>query len=105
MSSPAETVDQVFAWLRKVLGVVLPVLPFSGVYRRLTALFELLIAGSLPSPTDPLPWTIPIAGDWASPLPGLAVSLDQIRIQIEHRPVSSPPLGAPDLGAGAGDHP
>ena len=90
MSSPAETVDMVFRWLRQTLGLFLPTLPFSGVYRRLTALFELTIKGSLPKPTDPLPWIIPLADDWIGPLPGISVSIDQIRLQVAQRPVVSP---------------
>jgi hypothetical protein len=91
MSLPPTTVNQVFGWLRRVFSISLPTLPFSGVYRRLTALFELTIKGSLPAPTDPLPWDIPVASDWISPIPGVAASINQIRIRVEERPTYSPP--------------
>lgn len=90
MTSPAETVDQAFRWLRTVLGVALPVLPLTGLYRRLTALFELTLSGDLPAPTEKKPWIIPVSENWAAPIPGLAVSIENIRIRVAQDEVASP---------------
>jgi hypothetical protein len=91
MSSPTETVNQLFRWIGQTLGLKLPSLPFSGVYARLTALFNMLIKGPVPQPTDPLPWNIAVEDDWLGPIPGTKVAINNISIQVEERPQPSPP--------------
>jgi hypothetical protein len=104
MSSPAETVDRVFRWLGAVFRIVLPMLPLPGVYARLTVLFDLPVAAKLPDPTEPLPWTIPVAESWTAPIPGLAVSFDAIRIHVAaYEPPNPPPLGQPSHPVPASD--
>lgn len=85
MSSPADTVDQVFQWLRKVFGVFLPTLPLATAYRRFTSLFGISIAAPLPAPDAPLPWDVPLAEDWPLPMPGVDVALQHIRIHVAER--------------------
>ncbi|WP_102958640.1 hypothetical protein [Mangrovicella endophytica] len=88
MSSPAETVNAVMSWLGGLFGIVLPQLPFAGVYSRLAGLFDLTVSEPLPSPGDPLPWTIPLAESWILPIPGIAVSIEAISIELRNaRPV------------------
>jgi hypothetical protein len=91
MSSPAETVDTLFGWLRQIFGIFLPRPPFVGGWRWVAALFELPIAGTLPDPGDPLPWSIKVAEDWIDPIPGISVSINDIRIQVAADPIYSPP--------------
>jgi hypothetical protein len=85
-------VNDVMEWLRRVRDIALPTLPFSGVLKRLTALFKLIITGSLPNPRDPLPWTIDVADSWDNVIPGTSVSIDSIRIFVSdvNGPTSPP---------------
>ncbi len=101
MSSPALTVNDLFKWLSQVLAHALPTLPFSGVYQRLSPLFEILIQGQLPDPDDPLPWTVPLASNWPAPIPGLQVPLLTIAVRVGPEPIVPPwsiPPGSPHLG-------
>ena len=90
MSSPTETVNQLFGWISETLGLTLPRLPFTGWYQRLTKLFGMFIKGPVPKATDPLPWSIAVADDWLSPIPGTQVTINQISIVVEERPASPP---------------
>lgn len=85
MNSPPDTVDQVFQWLRKVFGVYLPTLPLAKGWRRLAGLFGIAVDPPLPAPTDPLPWDLPLAEQWPLPLPGVKVSLTDLRIHVAER--------------------
>ena len=93
MSSATDTVDQFFQWLGKVRGVTLPALPYPPRYRRLASLFGLSIAAPLPPPAAPLPWDMPVSGDWPLPLDGVAVVLSDIRIHVADSPAV--PTAAP----------
>lgn len=92
MSSPGLSVNDVLQWLERVRGLTLPTLPFSGVWQRLTALWQKLITSALPSPRSPLPWTIDVGGAWDNVIPGTHVSIESIQIVVSEpgSPVSPP---------------
>lgn len=96
MSSSADTVDQVFQWLRKVFGIFLPTLPLAAACRRFTNLFGIAIAAPLPAPDTPLPWDMPLAKDWPLPLVGVDVTLQQIHIHVAER-ADGPAAAFPSL--------
>ena len=100
MSSPSETVDQLFGWLEQTLGVTLPRLPLQWFASRLTALFRMIVPGPLPQASDPLPWIIPIEGKWTDPVPGTSLSIDGLSVQVKARhPASLQTQLAPSTSA------
>jgi hypothetical protein len=93
MSSPAETVNGLMQWLSTTLGVTLPVLPFSGIWRRVESLWLKLIATTFPTYLLPLPWIFDVEGPWQDLFPGAPVELQNLQILVSERPpIESPTL-------------
>jgi hypothetical protein len=68
-SSPGETVNSVMEWLNALFGLRIPLLPLSGWMQFIRNLWRMTIAGTLPDPKSPLPWRIPIEGNFEGLLP------------------------------------
>jgi hypothetical protein len=91
MSSPSEDVSGAMAWLNEVFHLFIPTLPLTGLWRRFTGLWELLVRGPLPPPETPLPWTIDVEGPWGDLFSGAAVQLDNIQILARSKEPFTPP--------------
>lgn len=90
-SSPPVTVNDVMQWLRKKLGVYLPILPLSGWPSILQSLWELVVP--TPFPSGPLPWTFQIEGSWPAIFPQVGsppVLLENLTIHVLHKSWTSP---------------
>jgi hypothetical protein len=67
--SPSETVNSVMEWLNSLFGLRIPLLPLSGWLQLIRNLWRMAISGSLPDPKQPLPWRIPVEGNFEGLLP------------------------------------
>jgi hypothetical protein len=68
-SSPSETVNSVMEWLNSLFELRIPLLPLSGWLQFIRNLWRMTISESLPDPKQPLPWRIPIDGNFEGLLP------------------------------------
>jgi len=81
MSSPL-TFDSTIVFINETFGLSIPTLPFLSTWMApFTALWELLVSGSLPKPSQPLPWTIEMSGSWLVPVGG-TVALQNVTITV-----------------------
>lgn len=92
MSSPLQTVNDVVGWINKVCGSKLPRLPFKGYAQILTELWNKIVPGALPNPTDSYPWNIPIKGKLSGILKGTKVELEDLSLRVQS---DVPPLPPP----------
>jgi hypothetical protein len=92
MSSPAITVNQAMAWLNEHFGFRIPTLPFASWLTTLASFWEKYIVGPLPPPDEPMPFCIPIEGEWPPDgLPGTKIVLRNLRIAVGVQGRGSPP--------------
>ena len=90
IASPVITVNGIMQWLNSQFGLHLPVLPLKGWPPVLQSLWEMFIAGGIPS--GPPPWNIHIEGNWPAIFPQVGsppVMLANLVIHVEEK-VSSP---------------
>lgn len=91
LGSPMETVGMVISWLNSTFHLNLPVKPpafWPGFMHRL---WEMFVKPPLPEPTDPLPWSIEVEGNFDGLLPADSTAKVKAQIRVTRRIVPSPP--------------
>jgi hypothetical protein len=63
------TVNMLIQRINAIFGLSLPTLPLTGWPAVMNNLWQMFLAGPLPDPADPLPWTIEVSGSLEGLLP------------------------------------
>jgi hypothetical protein len=90
MSSPSWTVNDLMVWLKRKLGLHLPLLPLKGFPASIKAFWHKFLERP-PPPSGSPPWVFPVEGTWPELLPeGSRVVVADLRIIVGRTPAESP---------------